>query len=493
MGFVQKDAIKTTLISSFGLVLGYLNKGLLFLLILSTEEIGVINLCFSLGILFAQFSNFGTIYTIWKFFPFFKNKEKKHHGFLSFILLIGFAGILITSLLFLLFQEHLESIYIKKSALFIQYFIWIIPIGVGYVLYLILDVYLRALFKNIVSVFALDIVLRLGVTLILILLWARLISFDLFVAIHGLLFLLPPIILVVFLFKIKELHLGIKNIRVSSKFRKIIFNYAAFNYINSLGSVLVNSLDIIMVAQYIGLRATGVYSTVVFLTSALQVPYKSLVRVSSPLVSEYWKSREMDKMKDLYTRVSSVSLVVGLGLFLLVWVNIDFLFSFLKYEFKAGIWVFFFLMMGRLMDMFFGLNGSIFNTSKKYKYDVVFTLFLIFAVYYLNTIMIPLWGMSGAAISTALAFFVYNIGRMIFVYFIYKIHPFNKNQFIIIGIGILTLITCSFLNNLFINEWIQMLFNTSLAILLFFGSIFLFSLEQETINYTKQMKKKLFN
>ena len=126
----------------------------------------------------------------------------------------------------------------------------------------------------------------------------------------------------------------------------------------------------------------------------------------------------MDKMKDLYTRVSSVSLVVGLGLFLLVWVNVDFLFSFLKYEFKAGIWVFFFLMMGRLMDMFFGLNGSIFNTSKKYKYDVVFTLFLIFAVYYLNTIMIPLWGMSGAAISTALAFFVYNIGRMIFVYFI---------------------------------------------------------------------------
>ena len=493
MGFVQKDAIKTTLISSFGLVLGYLNKGLLFLLILSTEQIGVINLCFSLGVLFAQFSNFGTIYTIWKFFPFFKNKEKKHHGFLSFILLIGIAGTLIMCLLFLLFQEHLESIYIEKSPLFIQYFIWIIPIGVGYVLYLILDVYLRALFKNIVSVFALDIVLRLGVTLILILLWAGVITFDLFVAIHGILFLLPPIILVVFLFKIKELHLGIKNIRISSRFRKIIFNYAAFNYINSLGTVLVNSLDIIMVAQYIGLRATGVYSTVVFLTSALQVPYKSLVRVSSPLVSEYWKNREMDKMKDLYTRVSSVSLVIGLGLFLLVWVNIDFLFSFLKNEFKAGIWVFFFLMMGRLMDMFFGLNGSIFNTSKKYRYDVVFTLFLIFAVYYLNTIMIPLWGMSGAAISTALAFFVYNIGRMVFVYSIYKIHPFNKNQFIIIGVGLLTLITCSYLDNLFINQWIQMIFNTTLSLLLFFGSIFLFSLEKETINYAKAMKKKLFN
>ena len=74
MGLVQKDALRTTLISSIGLVLGYVNKGLLFLLIFSTEQIGVVNLIFSLGVLFAQFSNLGSLYSIWKFFPFFKNK-----------------------------------------------------------------------------------------------------------------------------------------------------------------------------------------------------------------------------------------------------------------------------------------------------------------------------------------------------------------------------------------------------------------------------------
>ena len=77
MGLVQKDALRTTLISSFGLVLGYLNKGLLFLLIFSTEQIGVVNLIFSLGVLFAQFSNLGSLYSIWKFFPFLKI-ERKH-------------------------------------------------------------------------------------------------------------------------------------------------------------------------------------------------------------------------------------------------------------------------------------------------------------------------------------------------------------------------------------------------------------------------------
>ena len=44
-------------------------------------------------------------------------------------------------------------------------------------------------------------------------------------------------------------------------------------------------------------------------------------------------------MKELYTQVSSVALVIGLGSFLLIWSNIDFLFSFLKPEFKAGIWL----------------------------------------------------------------------------------------------------------------------------------------------------------
>lgn len=93
MGIVQKDAFRTMLISYGGIVLGYLNKGLLFLLILTTEQIGLINLIISFGTMFAQFSNLGTIYSTWKFLPFFKNEAKKHHGFLPLILLIVFVGI----------------------------------------------------------------------------------------------------------------------------------------------------------------------------------------------------------------------------------------------------------------------------------------------------------------------------------------------------------------------------------------------------------------
>jgi O-antigen/teichoic acid export membrane protein len=108
MGIVQKDAFRTMLISYVGIVLGYVNKGILFLIILTTEQIGLVNLIISVGTLFAQFANMGTIYTTWKFLPFFKNEEKRHHGFLPLILLIVFAGIILCTTLALVFrpQEH---------------------------------------------------------------------------------------------------------------------------------------------------------------------------------------------------------------------------------------------------------------------------------------------------------------------------------------------------------------------------------------------------
>ena len=240
-----------------------------------------------------------------------------------------------------------------------------------------------------------------------------------------------------------------------------------------------------MIAQYLGLKATGVYTTIVFLTSAIQVPYKAIIRISSPLVAEYWKTKDMIAMEDIYKKVSSVSLVLGLGTFLLVWLNIDFLFSFLKNEFREGIWVFFFLMMGRLLDMFFGLNGSIFATSKKFKYDLIFTLVLITSVFMLNIYLIPIYGIAGAAISTGAALVFYNIGRLLFVYFAFRLNPFTMRQIPIILIALGVLYFGDLSSDLFGSGLKQFCFQIILVFGFFFAPIVLFNLEPESKAYMR--------
>lgn len=486
MSLVQKDAFRTMIISYIGIVIGYLNKGLLFLLIFSTEEIGLINLILSVGFLFAQLANLGTVYTTWRFLPFFKNSETKHNGFLSMIFGVVLVGIALCIIGSVLFRAQIEEMYMERSSMFVDYYIWVLPIGISYALYMVLDAYLRGFYKNIVSVIALDLVLRVAVMILLFLVWLNIITFNSFVIMHSLVYFILPIMLITYLAHIKELNFSVSSIRIPKRFRKILLQFTLFNYVNTLGAVLVNSLDVMMIAYFIGLDATGVYATVVFLTSAVQVPFRSITRVSSPLIADYWKHRQMDEMKELYRDVSSVSLVIGLSAFLWIWLNIDFLFSFLRPEFQAGIWVFFFLMMGRLLDMFFGLNGAIFTTSKKYKYDIYFTLLLIVGVYSLNLALIPIWGIAGAAISTAIALIVYNIGRILFVWYAYKIHPFHKNQFIIIGIGIVTLFVGEFIGAYFINKWMRLVFETILFGTVFILPIYILELEPKTVNYIKK-------
>lgn len=487
MGLVQKDAFRTMVISYVGIVLGYLNKGLLFLALLNSAEIGLITLIVSIGTLFAQLANFGSIFTVWKFFPFFKNEEKKHHGFLPFILLIVTMGILVFTALYIGFREPIQAAYSERSSWFNDYYYWVLPIGIAHVLFLVLESYLRSLYKNTVAVFAFEIGLRVATTVLLIVYALDWVSFSHFVIWHSLLYMIPCLILFVYLIRINEFNLRYSTIQISKRFKRIIFQYSSFYYINSLGVVLVNSLDVMMLAQMIGLDATGVYGTVVFLSGALQVPYRSVIRVSSPLIADYWKYRQLDKIKDLYKKVSSISLVLGLVMFQLVWLNIDFLFSFLKSDMKSdfasGKWIFLALMIGRLVDMYCGLNGAIFTTSKKYRYELIFTIILIGTVFGLNLLFIPWWGGIGAAVSTTIAAILFNMGRLIFVWKIYGIHPFTRNQFIVIGLSLVTLTAGYFMQDLINNKWIQMCFESTLVVILFILPIYLFRLEDETISY----------
>lgn len=118
MGFIQKDALRTMVASYLGVGLGYLNKAILFIFILSTEQIGLMNLLLSVGLLFAQFANLGTVYTTWKFFPFFNNRNKSHHGFIPFMLLIVSFGILLFTGISLLFRKNIEEVYLVRSPYF---------------------------------------------------------------------------------------------------------------------------------------------------------------------------------------------------------------------------------------------------------------------------------------------------------------------------------------------------------------------------------------
>jgi O-antigen/teichoic acid export membrane protein len=492
MGIIQRDAFRTMIISYLGLVLGYLNKGVLFVFILSTDQIGLINLLISIGLLFAQFSSLGVVNTSWKFFPYFRNKERNNYGFLKLVVSIALIGSVLTTLLAIFFSDSVTSFYRENSSEFIAYYYWVIPIGIANVFYLLFENYLRGLYKNVFPAFVYEILLRLIVTGLLFALYFKTISFDEFLIGNSLSFLIPLLLLVIYLIRLGEIKSFRTKIQIPKRFKFILIKYGLYSYTNSLGAMVVSTLDVAMIASMIGLSGAGVYSTVIYLTSALQVPFRSIIRVSIPFVSLYWKERRMKDMSDLYKDVSTMSLIIGGYLFAVVWASRIELFSFLPEEFAEGIMVFLFLMIGKLFDMYTGINAMILNTSKKYRVDILFTFIMIILVGVLNYILIPYYGIAGAAISTMLAMIVYNLLRLFFVWYNFKVHPFQMNQIPIIGLILATIALGEFIPVLTENIFVNIFISSSVITMVFGIPMLVFRIEPKLNNYLQKLVRRIF-
>lgn len=497
MGIVQKDAIRTSIISFVGLILGYLNKGFLFVLLFSRAEVGLVNLVMNVALLFAQFANLGTIYSTWRFFPFFRNVDRKHFGFLLANLLLVVIGITLFTGLIFFSKDAIVANYEKNSHLFVDYYYMVIPLGISIVLFQLFENHMRGMHQNVLPVFLQDVVLRLLTTILLLAAFVNWINFQQFFLYYVLLHFLAPIYLFIYLIRKGELHFSFKSIQIPKRFQKIILSYSSFSYVNSLASIIVVSLDSLMIAKYNGLSDTGVYTTTLLLISAVLFPYRSVIRVSSPLVSKQWKERNKAGMLDLYQKSSSIGLLLGVLGFLIVWLPIKEVFSFIP-GYEGGIWVFFFLMIGRVFDMYYGLNGVILSTSKKYKSDLLFTLMLIVCVYGFNLYLIPKYGIVGAAISTGLVYVFYNILRGVYISKVYDLKPFQFAQAKLMLAFVLFIILyylLSYVSNDFSFFGSVFLRIITKEILLFIGfilPIYWLNLEPESVNFVKGFLSRRF-
>ena len=77
MGIVKRDSIAITVLSYVGVVVGYVNKILLFPNFLSEEQVGLTSILVSLAVMYAPFSALGITSTVVKFFPFFRTADKR--------------------------------------------------------------------------------------------------------------------------------------------------------------------------------------------------------------------------------------------------------------------------------------------------------------------------------------------------------------------------------------------------------------------------------
>ncbi len=491
MGIVQRDSFRITVISYAGAVIGYLNKIILFTNFLQTEQVGLANLLVSLSLIYAQFAALGSRNIVIRFFPFFNNPKNHHHGFLFGMIAIASGGFVITSLLFLILQKPFAMLYSDSSPLLVEYAFYLVPLALTNLYYNLFEGYLRSLYHNLLPSLAHEIILRVLVTLSITLFAMGIITFPAFVLIYVVANCMPVVILV--LYTAAKGWLLIKPVfsPMLRRLGKIMLVYGLFSMFTNLSTFLFVSIDSLMVAGMIDLGAAGIYTTMVFLTSIMLIPFRSMVKVAAPLVAQLLKNRSMGEIQSLSRKASAGSMVVGAGLFIMIWVNIDAIFLVMPSVYSAGRYVFLILGVGKLFDMSAALTSTIVITSKKYRFDLLFTLSMVASAILFNLLLIPVFGINGAAMASMITLVLFNLLRILFIRYHFGIIPFRNKQ-IWIPVIITIIVLLSFLIPLTGMLWFDVISRTTVAMLVFLIPVKIMNISPELEEWLNRLLRKLF-
>jgi O-antigen/teichoic acid export membrane protein len=217
---------------------------------------------------------------------------------------------------------------------------------------------------------------------------------------------------------------------VKKPLRKNFLYYTAFLFTAAIGGTITAKIDTFMVSSQLGLAQTGVFTIAYFMAVIIDIPFRSLNMISMPIVSGYLKNKDYGKVQELYKKVSLNQMIAASLLFVLIWINIDSIFAILPNgdKYVAGKYVVLFIALSRLIDSSFNFGLSILSLSRYYYYYLFFIFFLSALTIGTNLIFLPLYGISGAALSTFISFVIFNSLIMLIVYAKMKVTPFSRSQ-----------------------------------------------------------------
>lgn len=437
MSILLRQTIWNSLISYSGAAIGVILTAFLYPILLQPEQLGLTRILISFSTVGSQFASLGLRSTILRFMPMVENRSEWHYAFVRLVILLPFIGFLIVAILVLAGQDWIRSQY-SDSPLFEEYFIWVFPM-IFYVLYFdILNSLLRSRLDSVTGSVTLEVGLRIYLILILSLYGFSWVNFDGFILLFTSGYGISTVVVLWTLTKRGEfkkpepLHgpfLGSMRrafYGFPKRLHRAMARYSGFTLFSGLAGLMVWNIDVMMLASYEGLGLTAVYSIAFYTGSVMIIPLRAMERIGTPLIAEYIRKKEWENVLSIYEKTSLNAFIIAFFVGGIIWMNLDLFFSFLPDIYAEGVWVVFWIGIGQMINIAAGLNGSIISTSTHYRVDLYSILILLVLTVVSNLLLIPSYGVNGAAMATCLSLLVYNLFKTVYVQVKLGLQPFNR-------------------------------------------------------------------
>ena len=443
MGIIIRQSIWISVSSYLGILLGYVNVILLFPQFLETDQIGSVRFIQSTSLLFLQFAQIGLSAVILRYYPIIVERAPKVSGFIPSILLTSVFLFLVFLVAFRAVEDHIWEYFSQNAPQTQDYATLILVLVFLMSMQAVLEAYSRSILEAVVVNVLRDVILRAVTTLLVAgyaLQWFGFMTFLwLFVGTYA----LNLVLLIAYLGQRGHLQFSLdfgfwRHVNV----REIV-SFSLFTFLGGSGSSIFRRVDAFMVTSMLGLSATGIYTTMFNIAVVIEVPMAAIAQISQPIIAKSFATNDLETIAVIYRKSSINQQLIGSLLLIGIWANLHNLFAIMPNgaAFSEGYWVVVLVGLAKLVDMSTGANNEIINMSKFYRFNMLMMLLLAGVAVTTNWLLIPRFGMEGAALATLFTIVIFNAAKLVFIYWQYRMLPFTKKNawLLIVTAGVLFL------------------------------------------------------
>ena len=428
MGVIARQSIKGALANYVGIAIGFLTTFFVLTRYLTEEEVGLTRMMVDAATLFSSLAMLGTNSTVVRYFPWFKDGGC-NRGIFAWSLLAPTVGMAVMVVLFLLMRERLVELYAPGSPLAAQYF-YLLPMLTAFVMYTtVFETNASVLMRIAVPKAVREVGIRLMNLAAYILYGVHVIDFTTFVWLfcgsYGAAMLLDLFYLI---------KLGHISMRIERGFpdRHMLRQMGSYS-LYMTAAVLAGNVPL-MNSLFLGAKAgaalTGVYAIASYVANVVEVPYRSLGAIARPVVAQAVKDDDRPEVNRLVRQVSLHQLMVSLLIFYLIWINLDAFFALLPggERYVGGAVVVLVLGLAKVVNSSLSIGTDVLNFSSRYRTGLLFIAVLTATAIVMNTCLIGIWGIGGAAAATLIAYAVYFALLLGYVWLRLRVSLFSWGQ-----------------------------------------------------------------
>tara|TARA_Y100001970_G_C14227583_1_gene856609 strand:+ start:292 stop:1830 length:1539 start_codon:yes stop_codon:yes gene_type:complete len=387
-----------------------------------------------IGIIIA---NAGFHYGVFRFVPIFIGQDdiSKVKGVINFSLkFVTISGILVASFLFLSSELIASQIYDKPElASYIKIFSLTIPFTV--LSTIIINIFkgfnlikYKVLINDFINIIS-RILMFLGCAVFGLGMIGITISYFLSI-VFGL--------IIGFILMIKIIPELFDKKNMSNINRSEFFSYSTPLFLSSFFTIFLNRIDILMLSYYLAADQIGIYSIANRLAILVFFIASSTFAIFSPAIAKLLgKGQRADIEKFLY-RVSKLVLIATMPIFLIIVILSKEILSIFGKEFEMGNATLLILASSFLFNSFIGFAGQVLGVMGRSKLILINSVGASFVNIFLNYILIPKYGIIGAAFATGSSIFFINVARTIEIYILENLSIINSSVIKPLFIGVTT-------------------------------------------------------